>query len=83
MKVVEPVKACERVFGIEKLFRIAALAIGHLSGRFTTAAGRPVVLQQLLTDHFLWPIHSLTLFDIVQSSEKSADINFAVLFLQS
>ncbi len=76
--MVEPVKACERVFGIEKLFRIAALAIGHLL----------VVLQQLLCDRSFYNSCSSTvdttavnrpllvansLSDIVQSSEKSAD----------
>jgi hypothetical protein len=50
MKVVEPVKACERVFGIEKLFRIAALAVGHLLVVLQQLiyALRLVVLQQLL-----------------------------------
>ncbi len=80
MTVVEPVKARERVFGIEKLFRIAALAIGHLSGRFTTAAlcsatGRfttaalRLLTQLLLTDHFLWPIHFLTLYNHLKNPQ--------------
>jgi hypothetical protein len=78
MKIVEPVEACERVLGIEKLFRIAALAVGHLL----------VVLQQLLYDWSFYNSCSATvdttavnrpllvansLFDIVQSSEKFAD----------
>jgi hypothetical protein len=73
--VAEPVKACERVLGIEKPFRIAALAIGHLL----------VVLQQLLCDWSFYNICSvatavnrpflvaISLSDILQSSEKSTD----------
>jgi hypothetical protein len=52
MKVVEPVKTRERVLGIEKLFRIAALAIGHLQVvlQQLLSALRLVFLQQLLCD---------------------------------